>query len=99
MRAMGDAVQSILAAGAINTDLVATMTKAPEAGETITGLDFAIHGGGKGANQAVAATRSGAQVALVGAVGNDDFGRARLADLERDHVRTEWIRRHPAAAS
>jgi ribokinase len=90
---------SILVAGAINTDLVATMERAPEAGETITGHGFAIHGGGKGANQAVAAARSGASVTLVGAVGNDDFGRARLADLTRHNVVTRWVKTQDMAPS
>lgn len=82
---------TILVAGAINTDLVATMSRAPAAGETVTGTSFSIHGGGKGANQAVAVARLGGNVALLGAVGHDDFGRARLADLKRDHVGVEWV--------
>lgn len=76
----------ILVAGAINTDLVATMDRAPEAGETISGKSFGMHGGGKAANQAVAVSRSGGRVALLGAVGDDDFGRARMLDLEHDRV-------------
>lgn len=79
---------SVLVAGAINTDLVATVTRAPLAGETVTGSGFAIHGGGKGANQAVAVARSGGRALLLGAIGNDDFGRARLDDLMRDGVET-----------
>lgn len=76
----------ILAAGAINTDLVARVNEAPNAGETVTGHDFAIYGGGKGANQAVAAARSGAVVTMLGAVGADDFGRQRLADLTAEGI-------------
>jgi len=82
---------SILVAGAINTDLVATMKRAPQAGETVTGTSFATHGGGKAANQAVAVARSGERASLVGAVGNDDFGRDRLSDLTRDGIETEWV--------
>ena len=89
----------ILVAGAINTDLVATMERAPEAGETITGRSFAIHGGGKAANQAVAAARSGGRVALVGSVGDDDFGKARLADLENDGIDVGWVRVNPGVTS
>jgi ribokinase len=81
----------ILVAGAINTDLVATVDRAPEAGETITGRSFAIYSGGKGANQAVAAARSGARVSMLGGVGNDDFGAARRADLTRDDIDDTWI--------
>lgn len=89
----------VLVGGAINTDLVATVTRAPEAGETITGQGFAIFGGGKGANQAVAATRSGADVALIGAVGQDDFGAARRADLSRDGIDLTYVQTTEAAAS
>lgn len=89
----------ILVAGAINTDLVATVERAPEAGETITGLGFAVYGGGKGANQAVAAARAGARVTLIGAVGDDDFGRGRLADLTADGIVTSWIQTTTEASS
>lgn len=89
----------ILVAGAINTDLVASMRRAPEAGETITGTSFAIHGGGKGGNQAVAIARSGGDVHLVGSIGNDDFGRARLADLKREGADTGWVRVNDQVAS
>lgn len=76
----------VLVAGAINTDLVARTSRAPEAGETVTGSSFAIFGGGKGANQAVAAARSGAITALLGAVGDDDFGAARQRVLAADGI-------------
>lgn len=89
----------ILVAGAINTDLVATVDRAPVGGETLNGTTFAIHGGGKAANQAVAIARSGGHVALVGAVGDDDFGRSRIADLDRDGVDTRWIIRNPEIPS
>jgi ribokinase len=81
----------ILVAGAINTDLVANVDRAPEAGETITGKSFSIHSGGKGANQAVAVARSGAEALMLGGVGCDDFGRARMTDLQMDGVDTSWI--------
>ncbi|CAA9548487.1 MAG: Ribokinase [uncultured Thermomicrobiales bacterium] len=89
----------VLVAGAINTDLVATMSSAPGPGETITATTFAIHAGGKGANQAVAAARSGTKVTMVGAIGEDDFGTARLRDLEREGIETTWVRRSSTAAS
>jgi ribokinase len=82
---------AILVVGAINTDLVATMASAPGPGETVTGTSFAIHAGGKGANQAVAAARSGAKVTMLGAIGEDDFGSARLSDLQREGIETAWI--------
>ena len=76
----------VLVCGSINTDLVVSVNRAPEAGETVTGSGFATFGGGKGANQAVAAARYGADVAMLGAVGDDDFGRARLDDLHREGI-------------
>jgi ribokinase len=61
--------------GSANLDLVATTARLPRPGETLLGSDFAEHAGGKGLNQAVAAARSGARVAFVGAVGDDEPGR------------------------
>jgi ribokinase len=81
----------VLTAGSINTDLVAHVRRAPERGETVTGSRFAIFGGGKGANQTLASVRSGAPTSILGAVGDDDFGRQRLADLERDGVDCEGV--------
>lgn len=83
---------TILVAGAINTDLVAYVDRAPEAGETITGRTFEMHGGGKGANQAVAAARSGAAIAMLGGVGEDDFGTARKAGLRADRIDISWVK-------
>lgn len=81
----------VIVAGAINTDLVATVDRAPEAGETVTGSAFAIHSGGKGANQAVSVARSGVKAAMLGGVGPDDFGEARKADLARDGINLDWV--------
>ena len=69
----------ITVVGSLNTDLVIRAPHLPSVGETVTGGEFATFPGGKGANQAVAAARLGARVAMVGCVGGDDFGR-RLAD-------------------
>ncbi|MFO1324148.1 MAG: ribokinase [Burkholderiales bacterium] len=67
--------------GSINLDLVARVPRLPAPGETITGTGFAAAPGGKGANQALAARRAGADVALFGAVGRDAFASAALANL------------------
>lgn len=77
---------NVLVAGAINTDLVARVNRAPAAGETVTGTAFNVFGGGKGANQALAAARSGASTIMLGALGADEFGRQRLADLELEGI-------------
>jgi ribokinase len=89
----------VLVAGAINTDLVARVAKAPDAGETVTGSTFAIFGGGKGANQAIGAARSGAPTAMLGALGDDDFGRQRRADLDAEGIDTRSVARRTTAAS
>ena len=89
----------VLVAGAINTDLVARVAKAPDAGETVTGSTFAIFGGGKGANQAIGAARSGAPTAMLGALGDDDFGRQRRADLDAEGIDTRSVARSTTAAS
>lgn len=77
--------------GSINMDLVTTAERFPKPGETLLGSDFRQFMGGKGANQAVAAARLGAEVALIGAVGADDFGQALLANLQREGVDTGAI--------
>jgi ribokinase len=67
-------------------DLVVRVDRLPAAGETVGGGRFARHGGGKGANQAVAAARLGASVAFVGAVGADDHGEQALVALAAEGV-------------
>jgi ribokinase len=89
----------VLTGGSINTDLVVWCQRAPEAGETITGQRFDVFGGGKGANQTLASARSGAPTAMLGAVGDDDFGRQRLADLQRDGVECAFVGVTDQAAS
>jgi len=72
--------------GSINMDLVVTTERLPGPGETILGSDFRRFGGGKGANQALAAARMGASVRLIGKVGTDEAGRALVGDLLRGGV-------------
>ncbi|MEM7639508.1 MAG: ribokinase [Pseudomonadota bacterium] len=72
--------------GSINLDLVASGAPLPTAGETVTGARFAQHPGGKGANQALAARRLGAQVHMVGCVGDDAMAEAALELLRKDGV-------------
>jgi ribokinase len=77
---------SVLVVGSVNADLVVVVERLPQPGETVTGGRFARHGGGKGANQAVAAARAGATVRFVGAVGDDDLGEAALRELADEGV-------------
>ncbi len=67
--------------GSINLDLVTRVAQLPRPGETVHGSDIAQYPGGKGANQALAARRAGADVRMVGAVGNDDFATQALTEL------------------
>ncbi|MDQ0455255.1 ribokinase [Rhizobium paknamense] len=69
--------------GSINMDLIATTARLPKPGETVAGTGFATAAGGKGANQALAARRAGAEVKMAGAVGKDDFAPAALALLDQ----------------
>jgi ribokinase len=82
--------------GAINVDLVVTGAGLPGPGETVVGGDFRRHHGGKGGNQAVAAARAGAEVAIVGAVGADAFGDEALAALRAEGVDVAHVRRADA---
>jgi ribokinase len=84
-------VPRVVVVGSINADLVVVTDRLPAAGETTTGGTFAQHGGGKGANQAVAAARLGADVTMVGAVGDDDLGGAALRALHDEGIDIEQI--------
>lgn len=77
---------AVYVVGSVNTDLVVGVAALPRPGETVPGERFAIVGGGKGANAAVAAARLGARVALIARLGDDDFGRARRADLAAEGI-------------
>ena len=79
--------------GSINMDLVVSTERLPSPGETILGTDFQRFGGGKGANQALAAARMGASVRLIGKVGTDEAGRALVGDLLRAGVEISRIGR------
>jgi ribokinase len=82
---------SVTVVGSVNIDLVARTARLPRPGETVTGASFARIPGGKGANQAVAAARLGADVRFVGAVGRDDFGRQALEAMRGDGVRADVV--------
>ena len=76
----------IVVFGSINLDIVTRVEKIPGPGETTLGGDYAMSPGGKGANQALAARRAGAEVAMVGAIGRDAFAAPALALLKADGV-------------
>lgn len=83
----------IVVFGSLNVDLVTPVARLPKAGETAMGPDYALHPGGKGANQALAARRAGAEVVLVGAVGRDGFAAVALSLLEADGVDLRHVAR------
>ena len=78
--------------GSINLDLVARVERLPRVGETLVGHDFVRVPGGKGANQAVAAARLGAQVRMIGAVGQDPLADEALVGLHEAGVAVEVAR-------
>jgi ribokinase len=90
---------TIAVVGSINTDLVVYAATLPRPGETALGGDLHRGPGGKGANQAVAAARLGAEVRMVGRVGDDDFGGAALANLRRHGVDVSNVAITPGVAS
>ncbi|HEU5216381.1 MAG TPA: ribokinase [Gaiellaceae bacterium] len=77
--------------GSINLDLVAQAERLPRPGETVSGAHFSRVPGGKGANQAVAAARLGAEVSLVGCVGRDELAEDALAELRDAGVGERWL--------
>lgn len=76
----------LLVVGSLVMDLIVTTGRMPATGETVTGENFTTAPGGKGANQAVQAARLGAEVTMVGRVGDDAFGRALLQSLIRERI-------------
>lgn len=84
-------MKRICVIGSLNTDLVAGVERFPKPGETLTGKDFGTYPGGKGANQAVAAGRLGADVLMVGKLGADLYGEQYLQVLKNEGVRTEGV--------
>lgn len=81
----------IVVIGSVNMDLVCRAPRRPAAGETVIGDGLLTVPGGKGANQAVAASKLGGDVHLIGRVGDDDFGRRLLAGLAEQDVHTDAV--------
>lgn len=85
----------VIVFGSMNMDLSIDAPRVPAAGETLSGSGFITAAGGKGANQAVAASRLGASVHMVAAVGADSFGDELVCGLEGSGVDTTLVRRLP----
>ena len=89
----------IVVIGSANTDLVVKTDRMPSPGETILGGSFMMSGGGKGANQAVAASRLGGEVTFVARVGNDLFGERALAGYRAERLDVRHVTRDATVPS
>ncbi|OLP66728.1 Ribokinase [Bacillus pumilus] len=85
-------MSQIVVIGSCSMDLVVTSNKRPNAGETVLGESFKTVPGGKGANQAVASARLGADVYMIGRVGDDPYGQEILHNLQTQGVRTTYMK-------
>jgi ribokinase len=82
----------IIVVGSSNTDMVLKVPRIPAPGETIMGSEFFVIPGGKGANQAVAAARTGAEVTFVACVADDAFGLQSIENYRKDRINTNFIK-------
>ena len=89
----------VVVVGGINMDIVMRVPRIPRPSETVHGGRIGRYPGGKGSNQAVAAARAGAAVAMVGAVGQDEAGREMVASLAAAGVDTDHVALTPDAAT
>ncbi len=92
-------MSNVVVIGSSNTDMVIKTTRFPKPGETILGGEFFMFHGGKGANQAVAAVRLGAQVAFICAVGDDLFGTNALAHYRKEGINLQGVQKMDGQAS
>lgn len=84
-------MKKVLVVGSLNMDMIVSVNAIPIEGETVLATSIEKHRGGKGANQAVASSRFGANTCMIGTVGNDDNGRILLSGLKSDGVDTKGI--------
>lgn len=96
---MSQKTPRIVVVGSSNTDMVVKSQHIPRPGETVTGGQFVMAPGGKGANQAVAAARLGAQVTFVAKVGQDMFGDQAVANYRQEGIATDFIFRDAELAT
>jgi len=92
-------MNSVLVIGSSNTDMVISVDNLPLPGQTVMGSDFQTFGGGKGANQAVAARRAGGDVSFIAAVGNDGFGDAAVDTFNAEGINTSRVQTVEGASS
>lgn len=87
--------KKIVVVGSCNTDMVIKADRLPVPGETILGGTFFMNPGGKGANQAVAASRMGGNVTLISKTGNDVFGKQSVMLYTAENIKTDFIYSDP----
>jgi ribokinase len=96
---LGQNKPKIVVVGSSNMDLVVKSPRIPSKGETILGGDFIMTPGGKGANQAVAAAKLGAEVYFVAKLGDDIFGQQSLSNFQKVGIKTEYVEQTKEAPS
>ncbi len=84
-------MNKVTVVGSFMYDLVAIASRRPKTGETLIGDSFGMFLGGKGANQAIAASRAGASVTMVGRLGNDLFGDQFLEKFSEEGIKTDFV--------
>jgi ribokinase len=89
----------IMVVGSSNTDMIIKLRRIPRPGETLMGGEFITAAGGKGANQAVAASRAGGKVSLIARIGRDNLGDQALAGLIKDRIDVSHVMRDSRHAS
>ncbi|MEM8897611.1 MAG: ribokinase [Bacteroidota bacterium] len=85
--------------GSSNTDMILKLGRIPAPGETLLGGEFQMAAGGKGANQAVAAARAGAEVTFIACVGKDVFGEQAIQGFQKDGIHTQFVFQEEGPAS
>lgn len=84
-------MKNILVIGSANMDLTVYTDRMPKLGETVTGYDFSLNCGGKGANQAVAAAKLGGSVSFIGALGKDAYGDNLIENFKQHNIKFEGV--------
>jgi len=92
-------VKKIFVLGSLNIDLTFSSILMPENGETVKGNFFSLNSGGKGANQATAASKQNVEVYLIGSVGKDEFGFSLLNSLESSGVDVRYVEKNETAST
>ena len=86
--------RSVVVIGSSNTDFIVDVNRLPRPGETVLGGRFRTAGGGKGANQAIAAARAGGNVTFLAKIGNDLWGHAALETFKRERINVKHVTQH-----